>query len=370
MAYIPPHKRHSKDSERPSLMPTPTPECLSLRFNRIVRLGPRFKAVYSNHAISRWFAVGCNNGHGDASSAHLKPVSVESLERTGKKPLILDKNNLDKYKAQGSPCSTILENVMPELLSSVEKLKSEIEREDLKDVKLAMAARSPSVNLDNIIKDRLGNLRRTFYTNLPASYATNILAEVALKIGVDFADVKHSYQVKLSDSTQPDSTIFCKCRMELNLVRDMVMDISCMDRDLDLRLSLTHKRVVTSLHDDETQCIQNLINSAVLDPDVKGGLRWSFGKASSGSRYNVIGVWHTNSTAYENASIRLKVQHVDRFDFRTTYEEASNEVVLKLKGIASGLLEQDVETNAISGMLQDSLSLIWRHFLQCEPFLS
>ncbi|KAL4377999.1 hypothetical protein GQ457_02G033280 [Hibiscus cannabinus] len=318
MAYIPPHKRQSKDSERPSPMPTPTPTLASLshRFNRNVRLGAsKFKAVYSNQAISRWFAVGWN-GHGDASAAHLKPVSVESFERSSKKPLILDKNNLDKYKAQGSPCSTILENVMSELLSSVESLKAEIKREDLKDVKLAMAARSPSVNLDNVIKDGLGNLRRTFYTNLPASYATNILAEVASKIGVDFADVKHSYQVKLSDSTQPDSTIFCKCRindgkklqlykLELNLVRDMVMDISCMDRDLDLRLSLTHKRVVISLHDDEIQCIQNLINSAVLDPDMKGGLRWPFGKASSGSRYNVIGVWHTNSKAYENASIRL-----------------------------------------------------------------
>ncbi|KAK8502047.1 hypothetical protein V6N12_003396 [Hibiscus sabdariffa] len=251
MAYIPPHKRQSKDSERPSPMPTPTPtpECLSHRFNRNVRLGAsKFKAVYSNQAISRWFAVGWN-GHGDAL-------------------FVVD-------KTQGCPCSTILENVMPELLSSVEKLKAEIKREDLKDVKLAMAARfgtilfkgSPSVNLDNVIKDGLGNLRRTFYTNLPASYATNILAEVASKIGVDFADVKHSYQVKL----------------ELNLVRDMLIDISCMDRDLDLRLSLTHKRVVTSLHDDEMQCIQNLINSAVLDPDVKGGLRWPFGKASSGS---------------------------------------------------------------------------------------
>ncbi|KAK8628457.1 hypothetical protein V6N13_064164 [Hibiscus sabdariffa] len=245
--------------------PTPTPECLSHRFNRNVRLGAsKFKAVYSNQAISRWFAVGWN-GHGDAL-------------------FVVD-------KTQGCPCSTILENVMPELLSSVEKLKAEIKREDLKDVKLAMAARfgtilfkgSPSVNLDNVIKDGLGNLRRTFYTNLPASYATNILAEVASKIGVDFADVKHSYQVKLSDNTQPDSTIFCKCRLELNLVRDMLIDISCMDRDLDLRLSLTHKRVVTSLHDDEMQCIQNLINSAVLDPDVKGGLRWPFGKASSGS---------------------------------------------------------------------------------------
>ncbi|KAK8628455.1 hypothetical protein V6N13_064162 [Hibiscus sabdariffa] len=349
-------------------MPTPTPNLASLshKFNRNVRLGASKskadRAVYSNYAISRWFAVGWN-GHGDSSAVHLKTVSVESFERrTGQKPLVLDKNTLDKNEAQGSPCSSILENVMPHLLSCAEKLKAEIERGDLKDVKLTMAARfgtilfqgSPSVNLDNVIRDCLGNLRRTFYTNLPAPYAANIIAKVSSKIGVDFADVKHSYQVKI----------------ELNPVRDMVIDISCMDMDLDLRLGLTHKRVVTSLSEDEMQGIQTLINSAVLDPDVKGGLRWPFGKSLSGNRYNVIGVWHTNATAYENGSIRLKVQHADRFDFRTTYGEASNEVVLKLKGISSGLLEQDVETNAISVMLQDSLSLIWRHFLQCEPYLT
>ncbi|KAL4376892.1 hypothetical protein GQ457_02G033140 [Hibiscus cannabinus] len=392
MAYIPPHKRQSKDSERPSPMPTPSLASLSHGFNRKVRLGASKskadRAVYLNYAISRWFAVGWN-GHGDTSAVHLKPVSVESFERrTGQKPLVLDKNTLDKNEVQGSPCSSILENVMPHLLSCAEKLKAEIERGDLKDVKLTMAARfgtilfqgTPSVNPDNVIRDCLGNLRRTFYTNLPAQYAANIIAEVSSKIGVDFADVKHSYQVKLSDSTQPDVSIFCKCRVnddeklhlykiELNPVRDMVIDISCMDMDLDLRLGLTHKRVVTSLSEDEMQGIQTLISSAVLDPDVKGGLRWPFGKASSVNRYNVIGVWHTNATAYENGSIRLKVQHADRFDFRTTYGEASNEVVLKLKGISSGLL-QDVETNAISIMLQDSLSLIWRHFLQCEPYLT
>ncbi|KAK8634079.1 hypothetical protein V6N13_014908 [Hibiscus sabdariffa] len=37
----------------------------------------------------------------------------------------------------------------------------------------------------------------------------------------------------------------------------------------------------------------------------------------------------------------LKVQHADRYDFKTTYGEASNEVVLKLKGIVLGLLPVD-----------------------------
>ncbi|KAA3473007.1 dna-directed rna polymerase subunit alpha [Gossypium australe] len=419
MAYIPPHKRHSKDAESPT--PTPTPESLIPKFKRNVQLrASNTKAdrsgriIYSNYAISRWFAVGLDDGNGDTSSIHLKPVSVESIERkTGEKPAILMKSNLNKEnnEVKGSPWSSIAENILPDLLSSFEKVRAETECKDLKDVKPGMVARfgkilfqgSPSMNLGSVSKSCitetiLSKLKRTFYTSLPASYMGNIMAEVVSKIGVDFAEVKDVFQVKvylptklyfldhdsrlidyLSDSTQPDSTISCKCRVKddkklrlykakLNPVRDMFIDISCLDMDLDLRLALSHKRILTSMTEDEMQSIKNLIDSAVLDPDVKGGLRWSFGKATSGDRYSVVGVWHTTSTAYQNSSIRLKVRYADRFDFKTTYGEDSKEVILKLKGIVSGLLEQDVATHAISDMLKDNLSLIWRHFLRCEPF--
>ncbi|MBA0618746.1 hypothetical protein Godav_028044 [Gossypium davidsonii] len=373
MAYIPPHKRHSKDAESP----TPTPESLIPKFERNVQLrASNTKAdrsgriIYSNYAISRWFAVGLDDGNGDTSSVHLKPVSVESIERkTGEKPAILVKSNLNKEnnEVKGSPWSSIAENILPDLLSSFEKVRAETECKDLKDVKPVMVARfgkilfqgSPSMNLGSVSKSCvtetiLSKLRRTFYTSLPASYTGNIMAEVVSKIGVDFAEVKDVFQVKV----------------ELSPVRDMFIDISCLDMDLDLRLALSHKRILTSMTEDEMQSIKNLIDSAVLDPDVKGGLRWPFGKATSGDRYSVVGIWHTMSTAYQNSSIRLKVRYADRFDFITTYGEDSKEVVLKLKGIVSGLLEQDVATHAISDMLKDNLSLIWRHFLRCEPFLT
>ncbi|MBA0561293.1 hypothetical protein Golob_018137 [Gossypium lobatum] len=373
MAYIPPHKRHSKDAESP----TPTPESLIPKFKRNVQLrASNTKAdrsgriIYSNYAISRWFAVGLDDGNGDTSSVQLKPVSVESIERkTGEKPAILVKSNLNKEnnEVKGSPWSSIAENILPDLLSSFEKVRAETECKDLKYVKPVMVARfgkilfqgSPSMNLGSVSKSCvtetiLSKLKRTFYTSLPASYTGNIMAEVVSKIGVDFAKVKDVFLVKV----------------ELSPVRDMFIDISCLDMDLDLRLALSHKRILTSMTEDEMQSIKNLIDSAVLDPDVKGGLRWPFGKATSGDRYSVVGIWHTMSTAYQNSSIRLKVRYADRFDFITTYGEDSKEVVLKLKGIVSGLLEQDVATHAISDMLKDNLSLIWRHFLRCEPFLT
>lgn len=400
MAYIPPHKRHSKDSERPR----PTPEFLVPLFRRNVQLrAPKSNAersgkiVYSNYAISRWLTVGLDDGHGDASAADLKPVSVESIGRkTGEKPVILVKSNLDNENGEvkGSPWSSIAEKVMPDLLSSFEIMRTETENEDSMDVKPTIVARfgkilfngSSSVNLESVSKGcvtetTLRNLKRSFYTSLPASYVGNIMAEAVPKIGVDFSEVKDIYHVKLSDSTRPDSTISCKCsvkddktlqlyKVELNQVRDMVVDISCPDMDLDLRLMLCHKRILTSLTDDEMQGIKNLIELAALDPDVKGGLRLRLGKASSGNRYSVVGVWHTMATSYESSSLRLKVRHADRFDFRTGYGETSKEVVLKLKEMTSRLLEQEVETNAISDMLKDTLKLIWQHFLHCEPYLT
>ena len=91
------------------------------------------------------------------------------------------------------------------------------------------------------------------------------------------------------------------------------------------------------LQDDEKSSITSLIDSAVLDPDVKGGLRWPLGKASCGDRYTVVGVWHTNSKTFRNASTRLKVRHADRFDFRTSIGEVTGEVTLEMTEIASQL---------------------------------
>lgn len=90
--------------------------------------------------------------------------------------------------------------------------------------------------------------------------------------------------------------------------------------------------------DEEMDAIWSLINSAVLDPDVKGGLRWPLGKESFGDRYIVCGVSHTNSKTFRNSSIILKAWHADCFDFRTSTGEVTREANLKMLGIVSKLL--------------------------------
>ena len=53
------------------------------------------------------------------------------------------------------------------------------------------------IGKDCFTETTLRNLRRSFYTSLPASYVGNIMAEVAPKIAVDFADMKDVYHVKV-----------------------------------------------------------------------------------------------------------------------------------------------------------------------------
>jgi len=91
-----------------------------------------------------------------------------------------------------------------------------------------------------------------------------------------------------------------------------------------------------SMQDEEMNSLRDLINSAVLDSDMKGGLRWPLGEeASSCGRYSVIGVWHRVTKAYKSSSFRLKARDADGYDFRTGTGETLREIYLKLKRIVS-----------------------------------
>jgi hypothetical protein len=89
------------------------------------------------------------------------------------------------------------------------------------------------------------------------------------------------------------------------------------------------------MQDEEMNSLRDLINSAVLDSDMKGGLRWPLGEASSGGRYSVIGVWHTVTKAYKSPSFRLIARDADGYDFKTGIGETLREIYLKLKRIVS-----------------------------------
>nr|XP_028945776.1 uncharacterized protein LOC103414165 [Malus domestica] len=303
MAYVPPHRRHSKESERPLL----TPELLAPQSKKNLIIKPYNKSnvgwtgdtVYADHSIFRWCAIGLDDENQFPSSVNLEPVSLESAD------LNFGKNRKEK-----------------------------------------------------------------------------IVNELVPKIGVDFEEEEDIYEVQLSDCTSPDSTLFCRCRVikeegklelceiQSNRVRNMVVDISCTTKNLDLSLVLYTRRLATNLTDDKMRSISDLINSAILVPDEKGGLRWPQGKESSGNKYKVVRVWHIIANTYRNSSLRLEVKHTDRFDFRTLTGGASWGTSLVLENVMSKLQEENVEASSISEILKEDMQLIWDNFLSCEPFLT
>ena len=93
--------------------------------------------------------------------------------------------------------------------------------------------------------------------------------------------------------------------------------------------------IVESTQDYEMNSLRDLINSAVVDSAIKGGLRWPLRKASSDGRYNVIGFWHTITKAYRSSLFRLKTRDGNGYNFMTGTGETTREIYLKLNRIVS-----------------------------------
>ena len=110
MAYVPPHKRHSKHKDGP----LPSPELPPPQRNK----NSSFKSsnshaersrkiVYAKQAISKWFAIGLDHNNQPPSSVHLQPISLEHVERKiGGKSLILVMD--PQPLPQGQKCASII----------------------------------------------------------------------------------------------------------------------------------------------------------------------------------------------------------------------------------------------------------------------
>lgn len=376
--------------------PARPPESMIPRFQRNPDLKSKKypkKIVHAENAISKWFVVGLADENRVSSLTHLEPVAMESFEwKSGEKPLalVLKENGEEVTEFSENPWIDVVEAVKQDLFASFELVKNEMRGYEFREMRPTLVLRlgrilfhgsrsftTESMKGSSLPVSTLKQLRKSFYTNVPPSYMEYITSNVVPQIDSDFEKEKELYHVKLFDNMRPGSTISCKCtfvkdrnqlehsKIELNQVRHLVADMSCLDEDLDLRLMLNMNRILVALTDEELESIKSLVSSAVLDSEVKGGLRWPLGKQSAGNRFSVVGVWHTNAKTYINSSTRLKLRHADRFDFLTSNGEAANEVILKLPGIVSLLQEDKVNTELVLEMLEDNLRLIWKHFLSC-----
>ncbi|KAH9728291.1 hypothetical protein KPL70_008976 [Citrus sinensis] len=349
MAYIPPHLRRSKDPQRPS----PVPEMLEPILKRKLKLGSskHDTGAYSNdikygdHAVHRKLVCGLDNNN-SISSDHFEEFPGEPDEHKRSMTINLARDN-DKACANTSrsPWESIAENVWPDLLSACNNIKNEMEEKPKMNDLLSLESASEHQVAETAFKA----MKNCFYTGVPAQYMEKIVHEVVPKIGVDFAQYKDIYCVKVV----------------LDQVRHMVADIVCFGENLDLRLALYTRSTLSALPDEEMNNVRILINSAILDPKVMGGLRWPMGKSYSGN-YTVVGVWHREIKSYKSPSLKLTLMNVDRFFFKSGTGMATIEINLKFRRIVSEIQDGEIDTDSIYNGFKDKLRLIWDHFLSWE----
>ncbi|XP_010517136.1 PREDICTED: uncharacterized protein LOC104792646 [Camelina sativa] len=386
MPYIPPHKRHSKDPTKPD----PVPDSLDIKFKKNLSLNSSCSSdksnriVYSGDSISKWFLVG-SNGIEDEVPSYVKfvPLSSDSVEcRKGEKPSVLMLNNVrNESEEKKEQWLLVAENVGEDLVLAYERAKTKMEEHHHV---LRLVARFGKIffygHQGSPVSECSLKNSKTFSTDVPTSYLQHIKSEVVRSHGFSLDLEKETYTVKVSHHTRPNATINCKCSLkedgrlsmykaELNPVRHMVVDVSCIDKNLDMRLMLSAKRKMTSLTDKEISNIKALLDSATVDPNVKGGLRWPFGKASSEDGYRLFEACHVRATIYKSQTLRLRVRETDRFNERVGTGEIKREITLILKDLNSKLQEQNIEKSCVLEMLCGTLGSIW-DFLQCDAYLT
>ncbi|XP_066327596.1 uncharacterized protein [Miscanthus floridulus] len=415
MAYLPPHKRHPSTTASTSTpAPNPPPPSLSSSLRSLSLASARgrgrgaggrhprasTKIIHAAGCISRWsplppFSPG---GDGEEHTLRLEPFPCAPIEqRTGAKPLALVVASTPVQGSSGSTAvavTAIAERFLPDLLAAAERTKAEGAPKD-ELVKLSLVARlgkvlfqcqpggSP-VSLDTLRQaakagedGSKSQLRKSFYTNVPSECLDDMERSMVKRMGLDFDSSKEHYHVKVFDKNQSDSTISCKCtveedeslaihKVELNQVRHLVEDISCLFKGLDLRLMLCKKRILKNLDSEVEIAVKSLVSAAVIDPNVKGGIRWPLGKESIGERFSIVGVWHTNYKAFRNETMRLKLRHADRFDHRSSSGEVSNEVTFKLTAISRKLEEGEPVENSVKEMLESAVQMVWDNALNYQ----
>ncbi|CAN6251634.1 unnamed protein product [Urochloa humidicola] len=416
MAYLPPHKRHpSSTASAPT--PNPPPPSLSSSLRNLSLSSPRGrgrgggggrhprpsnKIIHAAGCISRWsplppFSPGPEDGDGEGPTLRLEPFPCDPIERkTGAKPLALVASSPEESSSGSTAAAVtaIAERFLPDLLAAAERAKASYAPEE-ELVKLSLVARvgkvlfqtqpggSP-VSLDTLRQavkagedGSKSKLHKSFYTNVPSECLDDMEQSVVKRMGLEFDSSKEHYHVKVFDKHQSDSTMSCKCtvkedgslaihKVEWNQVRHLVEDISCLFKGLDLRLMLCTKRILKTLDSEVENALKSLVASAVIDPDVKGGLRWPLGKESIGERFSIVGVWHTNYKAFRNETLRLKLRHADRFDHRSSTGEVSNEVSFKLTGMSRTLEDVNPEEASLKEMLESVVQMVWDNALNYQ----
>ncbi|XP_062084273.1 uncharacterized protein LOC133790606 [Humulus lupulus] len=371
MAYVPPHKRptsknddhnHEGSSSQTPLPKPAFPPFLIKENNLKHKSAARTTSTtahyrgpgYKYDGIFRWFAVGLDDHNHLPPSVHLHSVSGKNLihgKISERQVLYCDSDESFTRR----PWEYIAEDVLQGLLSSFAYIRDTMNQNHVKVTSDVIARigkvlffSGPSYYGKKIEEDSLRPRRSSFYTNIPESYVEYLINEGASKSGLEFEEEREVYRVCI----------------EHHLTRYNITDISCLEKNLDMRLYLVTKRTISVLTDEDMQSLKDLISCAIVDTNLKIGLRWPSGKTVSGNKYFLGKAWRITKKAFKCPSLTLQIRDV----FRSTSEEAKREVTVKFKGLTSELLKEDADRNLISEMLKDDLKVLWDNVLCCERF--
>ncbi|KAF8089915.1 hypothetical protein N665_0494s0020 [Sinapis alba] len=386
MSYVPPHKRNLKIPVQPS----PFPDSLLTKFGKNMNELKSSSAkgngiVYSEKYFTKCFFIG-TNGIVDEVPPYIKlvPLSPDSSERIdGVKALILMNKDFHKESKEEERNRWLLvaEKVAEDLVFAYDQANKCVEDHHLSDnAKLRLVARFGKIifygsKAGPVVDYSLKNSRRIFSTDVSTSFIQNIKSKAIPSHEFCIDGEKEKYIVKI---TGPNGIINCKCtvkedgrlsmyKAELHPVRHLTIDVSCIDKNLDMRLMLAGKRKKT-LTEKEISDIQGLLGSAIVDLNLKGRLRWPLGKTSLEDCYKIFEVCHVRVTIYKTRTLGLKVRETNRLNERYSTVEIEKGVTLILKEINTKLQERNIERGCVLEMLRCVLGTIW-NFMSCDGSL-
>ncbi|KAL4192652.1 hypothetical protein AMTRI_Chr06g195280 [Amborella trichopoda] len=420
--YIPPHKRNIKDTENS----TSSPSSLIPQLEETLNLGTWYAGSsghssgnlkrdmpkkYSKDSISRSWHVGMSHGMQSSESplVSLKQYPCGFVEQTtGKMPLAIVAKEESGHNTTLEPWLHVAEKIQPDLISAFQTVKSQMAFAMSEELKLLLTVRfgkilfyggtsswNNSINLDMIRKSLEGEgesnkVHKTFYGNVPEEYVKAIECQAIPKLGLLCGTIKEKYYLKIYDKMQGHANLTCKCTKRLS---GSVLELQ---KNVDLQLILAFKKISTELtvsfteqtqsgevfhgawtsliyictnvwfQEEEIFGIYELVNSAVIDPNVKGKLRWPLKKEGTGDRFSIRGVWHTESKYFQGQTMKLKLRHVYRNYDKHSTGQVSWEVNLEMQEITRLLMDQMLDGNKVAvEKLQEALKFIWEEFLSC-----
>ncbi|KAL5708544.1 hypothetical protein ACHQM5_019330 [Ranunculus cassubicifolius] len=396
------HRRHSKHTNCSSLFPSPSQLQKTLKHHQQKTWVIRERNASPNFTGPTWLVVPFYDEDNDEdtklpSSIKLKEFACKFMApRRNSKSLILVYGDPSHKDAHGiinkDPWASVVGRIRQALLGSFQNARSRLCMDGpVKNVphmlfrfgKVLFHDKSSSpISFDNIDKSSaletaLSQFHRSFFTSVPISFRETTVSEAIQKVGLDFDKEKDYYSVQVRDIRRPRNIMTCKCtviqdvggleihKVEMDEERHFVADISCLDKNLDLRLRLSSKRILT-LTAGEKLRLTDFLKSAVINSGAKGRLRWPLGKKSVDGRYMIVQVCHSKTKLFRNSSMKLKLRRAERFDLKSKTGEVANEVSLRMTELNRMLRNLTLEVNPMVDVVRDAMKLIWDYFLCWE----